>query len=103
MYAIIETGGRQYRVTPGQMVDIEKIEAAPGDMVTFDRVLLVADGQDVKVGQPLVEGARVHARVLGQHRYRKVTVFRYMPKERIRRKKGHRQPYTLVRIDTIEA
>lgn len=103
MYAIIKTGGRQYRVTPGQMIEVEKLEVTPGDSITLDQVLLVADGETIKVGQPLVEGARVQAHVVNQLRHRKVTIFRYKAKERIRHKKGHRQPFTLLRIEAIEA
>ncbi len=102
MYAIIEAGSRQYRVSPGQMIEVEKLDAPVGESIVFDRVLLVADDEMVKVGQPLVDGAMVRARVLGQQRYRKVTVFRYKAAERLRRKKGHRQPFTRLRIDAIE-
>ncbi|MCD6289406.1 MAG: 50S ribosomal protein L21 [Anaerolineae bacterium] len=102
MYAIIETGGKQYRVSPGETIEVEKLNVPVGEQVLLDRVLLVADGDDVKVGQPLVEGASVRAHVLGQDRHRKVIVFRYRAAQRYRRKKGHRQPLTRLRIDAIE-
>ncbi len=103
MYAIFETGGRQYRVSPGETIQVEKLNVPVGETITFDRVLLVADGENIRVGQPVVEGATIRAHVLGQRKYRKVIVFRYKPKQRYRRKKGHRQPYTLLRIEAIEA
>ncbi|GAB4519175.1 MAG: 50S ribosomal protein L21 [Anaerolineae bacterium] len=103
MYAIIETGGKQYRVSPGDVIDIEKLDVPVGEKVDFDRVLLVKDGEAVKVGQPLVDGAVVRGEVLAQRRHRKVIVFRYKAAQRYRRKKGHRQPYTQVRIEAIEA
>ncbi|NOZ27733.1 MAG: 50S ribosomal protein L21 [Chloroflexi bacterium] len=102
MYAIIETGGKQYRVSPGETIEVEKLDVPVGEEVTFDRVLLVSDGENVRVGQPLVEGATVRARVLDQDRRRKVIVFRYRAAQRYRRKKGHRQPFTRLQIDAIE-
>jgi large subunit ribosomal protein L21 len=104
MYAIVETGGKQYQVEAGQIVDVERLQAEIGDVVELDQVLLVSgdDGDDeVQVGQPRVEGARVRATVLRQDRGRKVIVFKYKPKERYRRKAGHRQSYTRLRIDEI--
>lgn len=103
MYAIFETGGKQYRVSPGETIQVEKLDIPVGETITFDRVLLVADGENVRVGRPVVEGAMIRAHVLGQGKSRKVIVFRYKPKQRYRRKKGHRQPYTLLRIEAIEA
>ena len=103
MYAIFETGGKQYRVSPGETIQVEKLDVPIGETITFDRVLLVADGESVRVGQPVVEGATIRARVLRQGKSRKVIVFRYRPKQRYRRKKGHRQPYTLLQIEAIEA
>ncbi len=103
MYAIFETGGKQYRVSPGETIEVEKLDVPVGEEITFDRVLLVADDEEVKVGQPWVEGATVRARVLAQDKHRKVIVFRYRPAQRYRRKKGHRQPFTRLRIDAIEA
>ncbi|GLI82781.1 MULTISPECIES: 50S ribosomal protein L21 [Rossellomorea] len=102
MYAIIETGGKQIRVTEGQEIFIEKLSAEQGDTVTFDKVLFVG-GDDVKVGSPLVAGATVTAKVEKQGRAKKLVVFKYKAKKNYRRKQGHRQPYTKVVIDTINA
>ncbi|MGX1263564.1 large subunit ribosomal protein L21 [Rossellomorea marisflavi] len=102
MYAIIETGGKQIRVTEGQEIFIEKLSADQGDTVTFDKVLFVG-GDDVKVGSPLVAGATVTAKVEKQGRAKKLVVFKYKAKKNYRRKQGHRQPYTKVVIDTINA
>jgi len=101
VFAVIETGGKQYKVSPGQTVQVEKLDLAPGTQVELDRVLLVADGDNMKVGQPTVEGAKVLATVLGHDKGRKVVIFKYRPRKRYRRKKGHRQWYTELRIDDI--
>lgn len=104
MYAVIESGGKQLQVEPGQMVLVEKLPLSEGDEVIFDRVLMLSeDDEKVTLGTPTVEGARVVGRVISQERARKVIVFKYVPKTRIRRKKGHRQPATRVRIECIEA
>ncbi|MFL8937786.1 50S ribosomal protein L21 [Rossellomorea oryzaecorticis] len=102
MYAIIETGGKQIRVESGQAIYIEKLNAGEGDTVTFDKVLFVG-GDDVKVGSPLVDGATVTAKVEKQGRAKKLVVFKYKAKKNYRRKQGHRQPYTKVVIDEINA
>jgi len=102
MYAIVETGGKQYRVQPGQTIEVEKLPAMVGDNVTLERVLLVADGDRVTVGQPTVEGAAVQATVVGEGKARKVIIFKYLPRHRYRRKKGHRQLFTRLKIDSIE-
>lgn len=102
MYAIIETGGKQVKVSEGQEIFVEKIDAAENETVTFDKVLFVG-GDDVKVGTPYVEGATVEAKVQKQGRQRKITVFKYKPKKNYRRKQGHRQPYTKLVIEAIEA
>jgi large subunit ribosomal protein L21 len=101
MYAVIESGGKQYRVEEGATLKVESLEAAPGASVTLDRVLLVADGSQVTVGAPHVAGASVQATVLGHGRGRKVIVFKYKPKAHYRRKQGHRQDFTHLRIDKI--
>jgi len=101
IYAIIETGGKQYRVTPGQTVDVERLEVAQGDAVELDRVLLIADGDKVTAGTPTVEGARVIATSQGEGKGKKVIVFKYKPKVRYRKKTGHRQFYTRLAIDKI--
>lgn len=103
MYAVIETGGKQYRVEPGQILRVEKLEAGKGDQVSFDKVLMFVDGENVKIGTPAIEGASVKGTVLVQDKARKVVVFKYKPKKRIRTKTGHRQPFTEVRIDSLEA
>ncbi|WP_078379535.1 50S ribosomal protein L21 [Sutcliffiella halmapala] len=102
MYAIIETGGKQIKVEAGQVIYIEKLDAAAGDTVTFDKVLFVG-GDNVKVGSPLVAGASVTAKVEKQGRAKKITVFKYKAKKNYRKKQGHRQPYTKVVVDAINA
>jgi large subunit ribosomal protein L21 len=102
VYAVVETGGKQLRVTVGQTVQVEKLPGEPGQEVVLDRVLLVG-GEQTVVGTPWVPGARVVARIVEQGRARKVVVFKYKPKVRYRRKRGHRQPYTALRIERIEA
>jgi len=99
----VETGGKQYRVAPGGFVDIEKLPVAVGDAVTLDRVLMVVDGASVQLGQPLVTGVTISATVVAQRRYRKVVIFHYQAKKRQRTKTGHRQPYTRLRIEQIQA
>ena len=103
MYAIIETGGKQYKVSEGDFVFVEKLDVEAGSDVTIDKVLVVANGDDVKVGAPYVEGASVEATVLKNGKSKKVTVFTYKSKKNEKRKMGHRQPYTQVRIDSINA
>lgn len=101
MYAIVESGGKQYRVAEGEVIDVEKLSVPEGEKVSLDRVLMVADGGDVRVGTPLVEGARVEATVLDHGKGRKIRIFKYKPKIRYRRRAGHRQPYTRLRIERI--
>lgn len=102
MFAIIKTGGKQYKVSEGDIIKIEKIEAEAGDKIEFDQVLMVA-GDDVKVGSPVVEGAKVSAEVLDQKKDKKIVIFKFKAKKNYRKKKGHRQPYTLVKIEKIDA
>ncbi|WEA43889.1 50S ribosomal protein L21 [Priestia aryabhattai] len=102
MYAIIETGGKQIKVEAGQAIYVEKLAGEQGETVTFDKVLFVG-GDSVKVGVPFVEGATVTAKVEKQGRAKKITVFKYKAKKNYRRKQGHRQPYTKVIIDAINA
>ena len=101
IYAIIETGGKQYKVTPGQTIDVERLGAADGSTVELDKVLLIADGDKVKAGTPIVDGAKVIATSQGESRTRKIIVFKYKPKVRYRKKTGHRQFYTRLVIDRI--
>lgn len=102
-FAVIRTGGKQYLVSPGQKIKIEKIAANEGDNFVFDEVLLIANGDKAEIGMPLVKGAKVEVKVLKQGRAKKVIVFRYHSKTRYRKKKGHRQPYTEVEIQKIAA
>jgi large subunit ribosomal protein L21 len=101
MYAVIETGGKQYRVELGTELEVELLEAEPGQSVTLDRVLLVADGDDTAIGRPLVADAAVEAEVLRRDRADKVIVYKYRPKARRRVKKGHRQQRTVLRITDV--
>ena len=101
MYAVIETGGKQYRVEEGNVVFIEKLDVAEGSNVTFDKVVALGSEDGLKIGAPVVEGAVVTAKVLKNGKAKKVTVFTYRPKKDSKRKMGHRQPYTKVEIETI--
>jgi large subunit ribosomal protein L21 len=101
MYAVIETGGKQYRVELGTELEVELLDAQPGQEITLDRVLLVADGEDAAVGRPLVADASVHAEVLRQDRGEKLISFKYRPKARRRVKKGHRQELTVLRVTDL--
>lgn len=100
MYAIIATGGKQYRVSEGDVIYIEKIDAQVDSTVSFD-VLLMGDDGDVKIGTPVVEGVKVEGKVVGQIRGEKIVVYKYKSKKNYRRKQGHRQPYTKVEITKI--
>jgi len=101
IYAIVETGGKQYRVTPGKLIDVDYRDVAEGEVVELDRVLLVADGDKVTLGAPTIEGARVMAIAQGERRSGKIIVLKYKPKVRYRRKMGHRQRYTRLAIGEI--
>lgn len=102
MYAIIRTGGRQYRAEQGALIDVERLPIQEGDSIELDEVLLVVpDSGDPHIGKPLVEGAKVKATCVSQYRARKILVWKYKPKQRYRRRRGHRQYYTRLRIDTI--
>ena len=103
MYAVIETGGKQYQVNVGDVVFIEKLDVEAEKAVTFDKVLAVGGEGDVKVGAPYVEGATVSAKVVKNGKAKKITVFTYKPKKGEKRKLGHRQPYTQVKIEAINA
>ena len=101
MHAIIETGGKQYKVAEGDTLFIEKLPNEAGDTVTFDKVLAVIDGDKITVGTPVVEGARVDASVVKNGKGKKILVFKYKPKKGYRKRQGHRQPYTKVTIGAI--
>ena len=100
MYAVIETGGKQYKVSEGDVIFIEKLEASEGDVITLDKVVAVADDNGIKVGSE-VSGANVSAKVLKNGKEKKVIVYKMKPKKGYRRKQGHRQPYTKVQIEKI--
>ena len=101
MYAVIETGGKQYRVQEGDVIRIEKLNIASGEAVKFDKVLLVADEGKLNVGKPYVDGAAVEGLVEKQDKAKKIIVFKYKAKKDYRKKQGHRQPYTQVKIEKI--
>jgi len=101
MYAIMETGGKQYDVRVGDIIKIEKLDAQPGDSVTFDKVLLISDDNAPKIGAPYISGAAITASVQAQGRAKKVIVYKYKSKKGYHKKKGHRQPYTTVKIEAI--
>jgi large subunit ribosomal protein L21 len=103
MYAIIETGGKQYKVQEGDVLFIEKLNAAEGDVVSFDRVLAVSKETGLVVGAPLVSGAAVSAKVERHGKGAKIIVYKYKPKKNYRKKQGHRQPYTKVVVEKINA
>ena len=100
MYAVIETGGKQYQVEVGDKVKIEKLNVEEGDLVTFDRVLAIG-GEEIKIGTPVDSGAKVEAKVLANGKGKKVITYKYKAKKNERTKKGHRQPFTLVEITNI--
>jgi len=101
IYAIIEIGGKQYKVTPGQTIDVDRLDVAQGDTVNLNRVLLIADGDKVTLGTPIVDRAKVVATSQGEGKGKKIIIFRYKPKVRYRKKTGHRQLYTRLVIDKI--
>jgi len=102
MYAVITAGGKQYRVAPGDLLQIEKLEAEPGSTVTFDEVLLIADGDKVAIGRPCLEGAKVNAEVVSQLRGEKVNIVKFRRRKHYMRHQGHRQYLTEIKITTID-
>jgi large subunit ribosomal protein L21 len=100
-YAIVETGGKQYKVAPGQKIDVDRVSCAEGQDIELSRVLLIADGKDTVIGSPVIDGAKVVATCLGEAKGDKVIVFKYKPKVRYRRKKGHRQIHAKLEIKEI--
>jgi large subunit ribosomal protein L21 len=103
MYAFIKTGGKQYRVAPGDQVKIEKVAGEVGETITFDHVLLASDGEKVEIGRPQLADSKVVGKIVRQARGKKIVVFKYKRRKGYRRKKGHRQHFTLVKIESIEA
>lgn len=101
MYAVVRTGGKQYRVAEGQTLEVEYLPGETGEKVDLNEVLMLSDGDLLQVGHPLVEGAAVHATITGQHKGRKIEVFRYKPKKRVRVRRGHRQALTRLQVDRI--
>ncbi|MFN2134678.1 MAG: 50S ribosomal protein L21 [Candidatus Promineifilaceae bacterium] len=101
MYAIVESGGRQYRAEEGHTFSVEKLPFEVGEQIELSNVLLLADDADVQIGQPTVAGASVRATVVDQYRGKKIFVWKYKPKKRYRRRQGHRQSYTRLRVDEI--
>lgn len=102
MYAIVETGGKQYRVSEGATLYVEKLPGEPESTVELDKVLLIQDGESVRVGTPYIDGARVVATVVKQAKAPKILVFKYKPKKNYRKRYGHRQPYTRLLIQAVE-
>lgn len=103
MYAVIETGGKQFRVKQGDTLDVEKLDANVGDTVTIDKVLLVEQDGVVKVGTPVIAGAKALLKVVEHGKGEKIIVFKYKAKKNYRRKQGHRQPYTRVLVEALQA
>jgi large subunit ribosomal protein L21 len=100
-YAIVETGGKQYKVAPGQKIDVDRLGVADGEDIELSKVLLIADGKDTIIGSPTIDGAKVTATCLGEEKGDKIIVFRYKPKVRYRKKTGHRQLYSRLEIREI--
>lgn len=103
MYAVIESGGKQHRVEQGEVLNLEKLDAATGDAIDFDKVLMVADGENVKVGAPYVEGVKVSAEVVSHGRAKKVSIIKFRRRKHHRKQMGHRQWYTEVKITDISS
>lgn len=101
MYAVIETGGKQYRVQPGETVVVETLPGESGDAVEFGRVLLISDDESVAVGRPVIEGARVTGQIVEQGLGEKLTVYKFKRRKNYRKRNGHRQPYTAVKIENV--
>ena len=101
MYAVVNSGGKQYRVEEGDIFRLEKLSGNVGDAISFEKVLMFSDGETVKVGQPMLDDVAVRGRIVEQGKARKIIVFKYKKRKRYRRKQGHRQPYTAVRIERI--
>ena len=102
MYAVVKSGGKQYKVEEGQVLRLEKISGDVGSAVRFDQVLMVGDGEDIQIGQPVLDNVAVKGSIVDQGKAKKILVFKYKKRKRFRRKQGHRQQYTAVKIDSIE-
>ena len=101
MYAVVKSGARQYRASVGDTITVERLPAETGQRLELDEVLLVADGDQVEIGRPTIDGAKVLATVVAEEKGPKVRIFKYHPRKRYRRRAGHRQRYTLLRVDEI--
>jgi len=101
LHAVIETGGKQYKVQEGDIIYVEKLDSPDGGTVVFDRIIAVFEGNDVTFGDPLVSGATVEGKVVKNGKSKKIMVFKYNPKKNYRRRQGHRQPYTKIQVDKI--
>ena len=102
MYAVVKTGGKQYKVSAGDVLRTERLDTPVGEIITLDEVLLVSDGETVQVGSPVLAEAKITARVTGHGRHRKIVVFKYKRRKGYRRKQGHRQQYTELAVENIE-
>jgi len=103
MYAVVKTGGKQYKIREGEIFRVEKLPGSVGDPVSFDKILLFSDGENLRIGQPLLDDVSVAGHIVEQDKSRKIIVFKFKRRKRYRRKLGHRQPYTAVQIDSIGA
>lgn len=103
MYAIVHTGGKQYKIRQGDVLRVEKIPGEVGSPVSFDRVLMLSDGKNVSIGRPVLDNVAVKGHIVGQGKAKKIIVFKYKKRKRYRRKQGHRQQYTEIKIDHIES
>lgn len=101
MYAVIETGGKQYRVQEGDIINVEKLDVNAGDKVTLDKVMIYSDGKTFQVGTPFLDGAKVEATAVENGKGQKVIIFKFKSKKDYRKKQGHRQPYTMLKIESI--
>ncbi|OQY08149.1 MAG: 50S ribosomal protein L21 [Desulfobacteraceae bacterium 4572_123] len=102
MYAVVSTGGKQYKVQEGETLSVEKLPGEVGSQISFDRVLMFSDDENISVGKPVIENAVVSAHIIEQGKARKILVFKYKRRKRYRRTQGHRQAFTKVKIDSIE-
>jgi len=102
MYAIVSSGGKQYKVQKGEILRVEKISGDIGAPVSFDKILMFSDGENVNIGQPVLENVSVNGHIVEQDKAKKIIVFKYKRRKRYRRKQGHRQQYTAIKIDSIE-
>ncbi len=103
MYAVVNSGGKQYKIQQGEVLRVEKLSGDVGSSVTFDRVLMFSDGENVSIGQPLLDGVSVEGHIVEQGKAKKIIVFKYKRRKRFRRKNGHRQEFTAIQIDSINA